>query len=103
MTVDDRRPDLLAIIRARCRPSWQLLAECAKPEHADVDYHPGPHDRDRRPFEVCASCIVLGECTAWALSDPDPTEGCGIAAGMSARERRRVRRRRRQEGRRGSS
>jgi len=78
--------DLLAAVAAS-RPSWHADALCR--ERGDVSFFPG---RDESPLPakaVCGECLVLAECTAWALDQDGGL--AGIWGGTTAPQRRRMR------------
>lgn len=91
----DIEPGQLLRLIAAHRPTWMTGAECARPEHAHVTYHPTRGQSVAEALAVCARCTVIDECRGWALDTPDPTCGVGIAAGMTAQQRRTARRTRR--------
>jgi hypothetical protein len=75
------------------RPAWMHDAACR--DHPELDFHPG-RGVDTRPLrKVCGECPVQQECLDYVIK----LEGAhaeGFWAGMSARERRKLRRRRSQ-------
>lgn len=42
--------------------------------------------RQQQAIGICMSCDVLGECRAWALTDPEPAVDA-VAGGMTPRQR----------------
>lgn len=72
------------------RPAWMSHAACR--DHPELDFHPG-RGVDTRPLrKVCGACPVQKECLDYVMK----LEGAhaeGFWAGLSARERRRLRRR----------
>ena len=68
---------------------WQLLASCRTVD-PDIFFHPegerGParRNRDNAAKAVCASCPVLRECAAHALTVREPY---GVWGGMTEDER----------------
>jgi Transcription factor WhiB len=56
----------LAILR---RPAWHRDAACR--EHAEFGWITGPRLSAPAQKRVCGSCLVEGECLAYALTGPD--------------------------------
>jgi WhiB family redox-sensing transcriptional regulator len=72
------------------RPAWMADAACR--EHPELNFHPG-RGADTRPLrEVCAGCLVRTQCLDYVMQH-EGTHAEGFWAGLSARERRRLRRR----------
>jgi WhiB family redox-sensing transcriptional regulator len=68
-------------------PAWHRDAACK--EHPELSWFP-QRRADVRPVKrVCASCLVVDLCKAWALSQPEPL--VGIWGGLTAYERRKLR------------
>ena len=67
-------------------PEWHGDAACK--ERPEITWFPG-HGRPAGPAKaVCGTCLVAGECRAWALSQGVTLEG--VWGGLSTRERRRL-------------
>ena len=69
--------------------AWWHQAECAKPEHATVDWFPSRGQSVEPLRDICAACPVRDEC----LDDQLP-EKFGFRGGMSEQQRRTERKRR---------
>lgn len=91
----DERPDGITAVLATARPRWMVQAACAG--RTELMYPRRGQSLDAA-LDLCWSCVVLPECSTWAITtDPDPLDGHGIAAGMTANARRRARAHHRKE------
>jgi WhiB family transcriptional regulator, redox-sensing transcriptional regulator len=63
-------------------PAWHRDAACR--EHPEVDFFAVRSPAQRPAKRVCAGCIVLDECRAWAMAQHDLD---GIWGGLSVRDR----------------
>lgn len=78
------------------RPAWQRDAACA--EHDPSLWFPPPPTPGlntsamaARAKAICAGCLVVDECRAWALAQHEAgVDLHGVWAGLSAPERRRL-------------
>ena len=66
------------------RPAWHADAAC-KEAPVEVSWFPTRRDNGRTAKAICAGCLVLNECRAWALAQEDDLDG--VWAGMSKAER----------------
>lgn len=87
----DAPADLVRRI-TRSRPPWMRRAACARPEHRHVEFYVQRGQSVQPALDLCAACPVAADCRAWGLSTPDPTEGHGIAGGLTPAQRRDLRR-----------
>ncbi len=78
--------DLLAAVAAN-RPAWHADALCR--EHPEVSWFAERGEPMGPAKDICARCLVLAECTAWAL-DQDQSLA-GIWGGTTAPQRKRMR------------
>ena len=78
--------DLLAAVAAN-RPAWHADALCR--EHPEVSWFSERGEPMGPAKDVCSRCLVLAECTAWAL-DQDQSLA-GIWGGTTAPQRKRMR------------
>lgn len=83
-SVDQSLPDLTKLLG---RPAWMKRAACRGQDPAL--FFPSIGERTDRAKAICAGCKVREECLEYALADP---ESAGVWAGISERERRRMRR-----------
>jgi len=88
---------------ARCEvpAQWVHEASCrglgalfGVPESASETWPPELRHQVETARAICAQCVVLDACRAWALSQPDPAIGM-LAGGLTPTERRRGRARQR--------
>jgi hypothetical protein len=70
------------------RPAWQRDAACR--EHPLEMFFPGRHESNAPAQAICARCLVIEDCAAYAASY-EPTMA-GIWAGTSERARKAMRR-----------
>ncbi len=95
MTALDRDParlddsdQLLAEVIAvgqQHRPRWQRDAACRGVDPSV--FFPARGASAEQAKNICDDCIVLDECRTWGLDQPDH----GVIAGMSGKQRRRLR------------
>ena len=78
--------DLLAAVAAN-RPAWHADALCR--EHPDVSWFVERGEPLGPAKDICSRCLVLAECTSWAL-DQDASLA-GIWGGTTAPQRKRMR------------
>jgi len=82
----DIEPGALLSPRIRAsRPSWMRDAACRGMPTAT--FFPSRGESSVEARAICAECPVVDDCRQWALGHDDH----GIAAGMSGRQRRRLR------------
>lgn len=79
---------LLELIQSR--PAWHAAAACREAP-AEVTWFPEMGGDARAARAVCAGCPVASECLAWALDQGNDLPG--VWAGLTGRERTRMRRR----------
>ena len=87
--LDGRSPgldDLLAAVAAN-RPAWHADALCR--EHPEVSWFVERGEPLAPAKDICSRCLVLAECTSWAL-DQDQSL-VGIWGGTTAPQRKRMR------------
>lgn len=87
------------VVRDEVRRDWRDRARCIG-EDAELFFPAGDsgpaHDREvARALAVCASCPVRAACLAWAVEELP----YGIAGGLTAEDRNRMRRSRRKRAR----
>jgi len=82
-------PDIEALLELLHRPAWHRDAACKEASPA-VSWFAALPDGQAAAKAVCAGCLVIGECRAWALAQGRGLQG--IWAGMSEAERARIRR-----------
>ncbi len=87
---DDAAIRLARFLRT-VEPAWFTDAACRRPEHQAVAFFPTRGQPVGPALQLCGRCPVLTDCRAWATADPDPTEGCGVAGGLTAPARRAAR------------
>jgi WhiB family redox-sensing transcriptional regulator len=78
--------ELLELLR-RSRPAWMKDAACH--ERPDVNFFPQRGETSVIAKRVCAGCLVLSECRAWAFAQGQELHG--VWGGLTARQRRAVR------------
>lgn len=73
-------PDAEWMAEAACAGYWELMEST--------------EERDEKAAkDVCKACPVWERCRAWTLSLPPRQDVCGMAGGMTAKERDKARRR----------
>ena len=78
--------DLIAAVAAN-RPAWHADALCR--EHPEVSWFVERGEPLEPAKDICSRCLVLAECTSWAL-DQDQSLA-GIWGGTTAPQRKRMR------------
>jgi hypothetical protein len=77
--------DILALLEA---PDWHRDAAC-KEAPDTVTWFPALGESTGRAVAICQGCLVAPECRAWSLAQGPNLQG--VWAGLSARERQRLR------------
>lgn len=77
---------LLELLTAR--PAWHADALCHEP-HPEVTWFPTKGESPEPAKAICRSCLVVGECRAWALDQDANLHG--VWGGLSQLDRRRLR------------
>ena len=88
--IDGPAPSLEDLVGAllASRPPWMRDALCAE-SHPGVTFFPERGQPLGPAKDICARCLVLAECTSWAL-DQDQSLA-GIWGGTTAPQRKRMR------------
>ena len=82
--VGEDLPDLSELLG---RPEWMARAACRGEDPAV--FFPSLGGNAAKARAICSICPVRQECRAYALADP---ESAGVWAGITERERRKLRR-----------
>jgi WhiB family redox-sensing transcriptional regulator len=86
MSTTSRDQALPSLEELAQRPEWMVRAQCRGEDRAL--FFPERGASTRQAKEMCRDCVVREECLSYAMAD---SESAGVWAGLSERERRKLR------------
>jgi len=79
-------PDVDELLELLAGPAWHADAACR--EHPDVNFFPERGEHAKPALDVCAGCLVAGECRTWALTQTRDLHG--VWGGTTGRSRQQI-------------